>query len=152
MAPQPVLDAETEALIAQLVVDSFEHFANGTLTRAWDPSVGPSRIGLSYHDYEEPLSSYERQVLEGADTPDLDEGWIVTEVCTTMLYQWDAGMPMSGFMSKNRYQSIFLAGVLMLNFLSCMRRMKLTSTITDGRPRYHNSGALATISAQPGPG
>ena len=86
MASNPVLDAETEALIAQLVADSLDYFTNSTSTTAWNPNLGPSQIGLSYHDYEEPLSSYERQVLEDPDPTDYNEGWTAPDVRINILF------------------------------------------------------------------
>ena len=81
MASYPVLDAETQALIAQLVADSFDYFANSRPTTTWDPSLGPSQIGMCYQDYEEPLSSYERELLAGPVNADSDERWTVQDVC-----------------------------------------------------------------------
>ena len=83
--PHPVLDDETEALIAQMVADSFDYFANRTSSNTWDPELGPSQIGASYHDYEEPLSSYERQILEDPDAGVTNEGWTVPDVRICLL-------------------------------------------------------------------
>lgn len=56
-------DAATEALIAQLMAED--------LGESYHRHSAP--IGASYHDYEEPLSSYERQCLDAENDPD-DEG------------------------------------------------------------------------------
>ena len=87
MSSEPVLDAETEVLIAQLVADSVQYFTNRTLTSnsTWDPSQGPSQIGASYHDYEEPLSSYERHILEGTDIGNANDGWTTPSVSDILL-------------------------------------------------------------------
>ena len=85
MTSRPVLETATEALIAQLVAGSFDYFANGTSSPDWDPSLGPSQIGRSYHDYEDPLSSYERDLLEGTDQNDFSEGWTIQDVRSNML-------------------------------------------------------------------
>lgn len=54
------MDAATTALIAQLVAEDLgESYDNHSLP-----------IGASYHDYEEPLSSYERQCLDAENDPD----------------------------------------------------------------------------------
>ena len=54
------VDPETEALIAQLMAEDLgESYSSHSLP-----------IGASYHDYEEPLSSYERQCLDAEDNPD----------------------------------------------------------------------------------
>lgn len=62
MAPSDI-DAATEALIAQLMAED--------LGESYHRHSAP--IGASYHDYEEPLSSYERQCLHAENDPD-DEG------------------------------------------------------------------------------
>ena len=54
------MDPATAALIAQLVAED--------LSEAYESHSGP--IGASWHDYEEPLSSYERQCLDAGN--DLD--------------------------------------------------------------------------------
>ena len=60
MAPPSDVDAATEALIAQLVAEDFgESFYRHS-----------APIGASYDDYEEPLSSYERQCLDAESNPD----------------------------------------------------------------------------------
>ena len=60
MASSSDVDAATEALIAQLMAED--------LGESYYRHSGP--IGASYHDYEEPLSSYERQCLDAENTPD----------------------------------------------------------------------------------
>lgn len=60
MAPSSDMDAATAALIAQLVAED--------LGDSYDNDSLP--IGASYHDYEEPLSSYERQCLDAENDPD----------------------------------------------------------------------------------
>lgn len=57
------VDAATEALIAQLMAEDLgeSYYRHST------------PIGASYHDYEEPLSSYERQCLDAENNPD-EEG------------------------------------------------------------------------------
>lgn len=61
------LDAATEALIAQLMAED--------MGESYDRHSTP--IGASYHDYEEPLSSYERQCLDAENDPDEggEVGW-----------------------------------------------------------------------------
>ena len=63
------VDAETEALIAQLMAED--------LGESYQSHSAP--IGASYHDYEEPLSSYERQCLDAENNPDQEgeegSGW-----------------------------------------------------------------------------
>ncbi len=54
------IDADTEALIAQLMAEDFGE--------SYQAHCAP--IGASYHDYEEPLSSYERQCLDAENDPD----------------------------------------------------------------------------------
>ena len=54
------VDPATEALIAQLMAED--------LGEAYHMHSSP--IGASYHDYEEPLSSYERQCLDAENDPD----------------------------------------------------------------------------------
>lgn len=56
--------AATEALIAQLIAEDLEE--------SYQRHAAP--IGASYHDYEEPLSSYERQCLDAENNPDAGEG------------------------------------------------------------------------------
>lgn len=63
MAFSTDVDAATEALIAQLMAED--------LGESYDSHSAP--IGSSYHDYEEPLSSYERQCLDAESDPD-EEG------------------------------------------------------------------------------
>lgn len=58
-------DAATEALIAQLLA---EDFGESFLAHS-------QPIGSSWHDYEEPLSSYERQCLEASDGEEEETGW-----------------------------------------------------------------------------
>lgn len=60
MASTLDIDAATEALIAQLMAED--------LGEAYHMHSSP--IGASYHDYEEPLSSYERQCLDAENDPD----------------------------------------------------------------------------------
>ena len=63
------LDAATEVLIAQLMAED--------LGESYQKHLTP--IGASYHDYEEPLSSYERQCLDAEnnldDEDDEGSGW-----------------------------------------------------------------------------
>ncbi len=66
------IDADTEALIAQLMAED--------LGESYQAHCAP--IGASYHDYEEPLSSYERQCLDAANDPDdvgQGSGWGLEE-------------------------------------------------------------------------
>ena len=63
MAFSTDVDAATEALIAQLMAED--------LGESYDSHSAP--IGSSNHDYEEPLSSYERQCLDAENDPD-EEG------------------------------------------------------------------------------
>ncbi|KAL9135925.1 MAG: hypothetical protein Q9175_002876 [Cornicularia normoerica] len=63
MASSSDADAATEALIAQLMAED--------LGESYSRHSAP--IGSSYHDYEEPLSSYERQCLDAENNPD-EEG------------------------------------------------------------------------------
>ena len=69
MASSSDIDAATEALIAQILAED--------LGESYDSYSLP--IGASYHDYEEPLSSYERQCLDAANDLDGDSdegcGW-----------------------------------------------------------------------------
>lgn len=51
--PNPADDAATEALIARLIAEDFGE------------SIGSLRIGGSIEDYEDPLTSYERGVIDG---------------------------------------------------------------------------------------
>ena len=88
--PEVVLDADTEALIAQLVADSLDYFASRTSSNPWNPELGPSQIGASYHDYEEPLSSYERQLLDDPDGGDGNEGWTMPEVRTCLFVPFNS--------------------------------------------------------------
>lgn len=60
MASTSDLDAATEALIAQLMAED--------LGESYNRHSAP--IGASYYDYEEPLSSYERQCLDAENDPD----------------------------------------------------------------------------------
>ena len=60
MAFSSDIDPATEALIAQLLAED--------LAESYDSQSLP--IGSSYHDYEEPLSSYERQCLDAENDPD----------------------------------------------------------------------------------
>ena len=54
------IDPESESLIAQLIAED--------LAEPYQSHSAP--IGASYHDYEEPLSSYERQCLDAEDHSD----------------------------------------------------------------------------------
>ena len=69
MAFSSDVDPATEALIAQLMAEDLDE----SYQRQFTP------IGASYHDYEEPLSSYERQCLEAENNPDEEfcerSGW-----------------------------------------------------------------------------
>ena len=65
MAPSSDDDAATEALIAQLMAED--------LGESYYRHSAP--IGASYDDYEEPLSSYERQCLDAEDDPEGGSGW-----------------------------------------------------------------------------
>ena len=65
MAPSSDVDAATEALIAQLMAED--------LGESYHRLSAP--IGASYHDYEEPLSSYERQCLDAEENPEDSSGW-----------------------------------------------------------------------------
>lgn len=60
MAPSSDVDAATEALIAQMMAED--------LGESYYRHSAP--IGASYDDYEEPLSSYERQCLDAESNPD----------------------------------------------------------------------------------
>ena len=60
MASSSDVDAATAALIAQLMAED--------LGESYYRHSAP--IGASYHDYEEPLSSYERQKLDAENHPD----------------------------------------------------------------------------------
>ena len=62
MASFSDIDAATESLIAQLIAED--------LGESYQWHSAP--IGASYHDYEEPLSSYERQCLDAENNPDED--------------------------------------------------------------------------------
>lgn len=70
MASSSDVDAATEALIAQLMAED--------LGESYNRHSAP--IGASYHDYEEPLSSYERQCLDAGEDPDEEggeaSGWV----------------------------------------------------------------------------
>ena len=60
MASSSDIDAASAALIAQLMAEDLgEAYENHSLP-----------IGASWHDYEEPLSSYERQCLDSENDPD----------------------------------------------------------------------------------
>jgi len=61
-------DAATEALIAQMVADDFDDYDELSYAANTRP------IGASYHDYENPMTSYERQCLD-ADPNDDGLGW-----------------------------------------------------------------------------
>lgn len=134
MASFPVLDADTQALIAQLVADSFDYFANGPPTTTWDPSLGPSQIGVCYQDYEEPLSSYERELLEGPVNADSDEGWTVPDVRTIILYPRDLLQAFAGFKTPKtfllhsslsghfRLKPLFECGGIPLTSSNCRQR------------------------------
>ena len=65
MASSSDVDAATEALIAQLMAED--------LGESYDRHSAP--IGASHDDYEEPLSSYERQCLDAEDDPEDGSGW-----------------------------------------------------------------------------
>ncbi|KAM0806243.1 hypothetical protein BDR22DRAFT_883966 [Usnea florida] len=65
MAASSDVDAATEALIAQLMAED--------LGESYYRHSAP--IGASYDDYEEPLSSYERQCLDAEDNPEGGSGW-----------------------------------------------------------------------------
>ena len=65
MASSSDIDAATEALIAQLMAED--------LGESYNRHSAP--IGASYDDYEEPLSSYERQSLDAEDNPQDGSGW-----------------------------------------------------------------------------
>ena len=65
MAPSSDVDAATEELIAQLMAED--------LGESYYRHSAP--IGASYDDYEEPLSSYERQCLEAEENPEDGSGW-----------------------------------------------------------------------------
>ena len=58
-------DAATEALIAQLMAEDFGE--------AYADQVRP--LGSWYGDYEDPLTSYQRQCLENPNMPDGDGSW-----------------------------------------------------------------------------
>ena len=60
MASSSDMDPATAALIAQLMAED--------LGEAYESHSHP--IGASWHDYEEPLSSYERQCLDARNDPD----------------------------------------------------------------------------------
>lgn len=62
MASSSDIDSATEALIAQLMAED--------LGESYQRHSAP--IGASWHDYEEPLSSYERQCLDAENNPDDD--------------------------------------------------------------------------------
>lgn len=64
MASSSDVDAATEALIAQLMAED--------LGELYQRHSAP--IGASYHDYEDPLSSYERQCLDAGEDPDEEGG------------------------------------------------------------------------------
>lgn len=64
MASPSVVDAASEALIAQLMAED--------LGELYYRHSAP--IGASYDDYEEPLSSYERQCLDAENNPDGEDG------------------------------------------------------------------------------
>ena len=100
--PDPVLDDKTEALIAQLVADSLRYFANRALTTTWNPELGPSQIGASYQDYEEPLSSYERQILECPNGGDTDKGWNVPDVRIRLFLCLSICLPLLALLSKGQ--------------------------------------------------
>ncbi len=81
MEPDPVLDDETKALIDGLIASTLEYFANENLSTEWNPALGPSQIGLTYHDYEDPLTSYERELLEDPFPDNSQESWGPVDVC-----------------------------------------------------------------------
>lgn len=64
MATPSGADAATEALIAQMVADDEDHFGLSL--------HGSSRVGASYHDYEDPITSYERQSADSSSEHDDD--------------------------------------------------------------------------------
>ena len=85
-----VLDEDTKALIDGLIA-SYLEYCDGEKEKPssdWHPELGPSQIGASYHDYEDPLTECERYLLEnpGADEP--AEGWYLPDD--------QAGVPTSG--------------------------------------------------------
>ena len=81
--PPPVLDADTEALIAQLVADSFDYFDELDAARNTHRAGSNSLIGMTYLDYENPLTSYERELLEDPLNLDRDQGWTEPDVRTS---------------------------------------------------------------------
>ena len=76
-----VLDDATKTLIDGLIA-SYLEYCNGEIedpSSDWHPELGPSQIGASYHDYEDPLTECERYLLEHPDAGEPAGGWCLPD-------------------------------------------------------------------------